>query len=223
MQISVSNDKLINLVVTQLNNFFGEEEKGRVFLLKAIEKAIERIEHCFSFTTNKYYRNRGKVFFHPFHAGQYTIFLYFLSMVVFKEGRKILADKIYYLNKALNSVDLYYEVELPEIFGLDHPLGSVIGRAKFSDFFFFTQNCTVGNNKGVYPVFGENVSLLAGATVIGKSHIGNNCIISANTYIKDQDVPDNSLVFGISPDLTIKHKEESFFWGDDAFFTKKPY
>jgi serine O-acetyltransferase len=38
-----------------------------------------------------------------------------------------LADRIYYLNKALNGLDLFYEVEMPDVFYLDHPVGTVIG------------------------------------------------------------------------------------------------
>ena len=46
-------------------------------------------------------------------------------------------DKIYYLNRLLNSVDLFYKVTLPDIFMLDHPLGSVIGRGTFGNYFSF--------------------------------------------------------------------------------------
>ncbi len=219
MIISISNERLIDLTTKQLDSLFIYDGKAEAdWLAKGISEALKKIEYCFGFNKNKYYRKDNVVFFNPFHSGQYAIFLYFLSKIVSYDGNnKLLADKIYYLNKALNGVDLYHEVVLPDVFGLDHPLGSVIGRAKYSNFFFFAQNCTVGNNKGIYPSFGENVSLLAGATVIGNCHIGGNCIISANTYIKDQDVPDNSLVFGSSPNLIIKHKDESYFWKNNMF------
>lgn len=57
-------------------------------------------------------------------------------------GDTVLADKIYYLNKMMNSVDLFYEIELPMHFGLEHPLGTIMGRAKFGDYFYFYQQCT---------------------------------------------------------------------------------
>ncbi|TEB40985.1 transferase, partial [Flavobacterium circumlabens] len=34
----------------------------------------------------------------------------------------------------LNSCDLFYEVNLPDIFFLDHPLGTVIGRGVFKNY-----------------------------------------------------------------------------------------
>ena len=79
-----------------------------------------------------------------------------------------MADRIYYLNKALNGVDLFYEVELPDVFFLDHPVGSVLGQTQRNgDFFSFSQNCTVGNNKGIYPTIGQNVQMMAGAMIVG--------------------------------------------------------
>ena len=46
--------------------------------------------------------------------------------------------------------------------------------------------------------------------VIGQSKIGNSVIISANTYIKDENIPDNSIVFGSSPNLTIKRRSNEY-------------
>jgi serine O-acetyltransferase len=67
---------------------------------------------------NKYYRCGDQTYFNPFHSGQYSIFLYFLSRAVFLShpSSGTLADRIYYLNKALNSLDLFYEVQMPRIF-----------------------------------------------------------------------------------------------------------
>lgn len=52
---------------------------------------------------------------------------------------------------------------------------------------------------------GNHVKMLSNSKVIGNSRIGNNVIISAGTYIKDQDVPNDVIVFGNSPDLVFKH------------------
>jgi len=95
---------------------------------------------------------------------------------------------------------------MPDVFSLDHPVGSVMGRAEYGNYFSFTQNCTVGNNKGIYPTIGENVTMMSGSKILGKTKIGNNAIIAANTYIKDTDIPSNCLVFGQSPNLVIKRR-----------------
>lgn len=104
----------------------------------------------------------------------------------------------------ISSVDLFYEIELPDVFMFDHPLGTVMGRAVYSNYFMFYQGCTVGNNYGFYPRFGEAVFMLSDSKVIGNCTIGDNVIIGANAYVKDVDIPANSLVFGQSPNLTIK-------------------
>ena len=54
---------------------------------------------------------------------------------------------------------------------------------------------TIGNNKGKYPSFGEFVILHSHSKVLGSCTIGSNVIISANTYLKDIDIPGNCIVF----------------------------
>ena len=120
-----------------------------------------------------------------------------------------LCDKIYYLNKIFHSVDLFYAVKLPAHFGAEHPLGAVMGRAKYSDGFFFYQGCTVGGTRDkqgnlYYPTLGENVHMFSNSSILGNSHIGNNVNIGAGCIVKNQDIADNCTVFGESPNLIIK-------------------
>jgi serine O-acetyltransferase len=202
------------LVRRQLDNLFVFDAANEGAVLdRAIDVTFERSMNCFSHIRNKYYRRDGQPRFDPFHSGLYSIFLYFLSNAISNMGpeRHSLADRVYYLNKALNGVDLYHEIELPEIFFLEHPLGSVLGRARYSNYFSFSQNCTVGNNRGVYPRLGENVSMMSGAKVLGDCDIGSHVILSANCYVKDTSIPSCSIVFGSSPDLVVKHKPVEYF------------
>jgi serine O-acetyltransferase len=207
MKLELDKAPLVALVKQQLTSLFifdGETEEAT--LVAGINRALEKCEYCFSKTSNKYYSRDGQAYFNPFHSGQYSIFLYFLSRAVWEDqaAPATLADRVYYLNKALNGLDLLHEVNMPDVFFLDHPVGTVIGRGSFGDGFSFGQNCTIGNNKGVYPRLGKNVSLMSGGKILGDCSIGDNVIISASSYVKDQDVPADSLVFGISPDLTVK-------------------
>lgn len=214
MKIEITKLKLIELIKGQLKALFlfDEHDEGKV-LLDAVDLSLEHCEYCFRHTRNKYYQQEGETYFNPFHSGQYSIFLYFLSRQIYllSKQHNTLSDRVYYLNKCLNSLDLYYEVEMPSIFFLDHPIGSVLGRAQYGEKFSFSQNCTVGNNKGIYPIIGENVRMMSGSKVLGNCNIGSNVIISANTYIKDCDIPECSLVFGSSPNLIIKKKEKDYF------------
>ncbi len=74
------------------------------------------------------------------------------------------------------------------------------------------QGCTVGSNynrrtsKVDYPVIGENVSMMSNAKIIGHALIGDNVTLAANAYVKDMDIPSDSFVFGVSPELVIRRK-----------------
>ena len=167
------------------------------------ETAIQRTHKCLDGTKDKYFHagviNAG-------HTGQYCTFLYFLCNECYQLGLTPEASAIYALNKALHGCDLFYEIELPEVFHLDHPVGSVMGRASFGEFFSFGQNCTVGNNRGIYPTIGSRVKMCAGSMILGNSTVGDNVIIGAGAIVKDDTIPPNSLVFGQSPELIIRKR-----------------
>lgn len=205
MIIEIKKKILVQNLIKQIENLFGLTNKEEEIIHKCFLKTLTRSEYCFANTNNKYYKKKSKTYFNPFHSGQYCIFLYFFSNTVYRYLKgSLLSDKIYYLNKTLNGLDLFYEVEMPKIFILDHPVGTVIGKASIKNYFSFSSNCVVGNNKGIFPKLGSNVYLSTGCTILGDCNIGNNVIFSANSYILDSDVPSNSIVYGRHPDIEIK-------------------
>lgn len=207
-----------DMVLNQIGNNFFKSIDDEMLITKHLPKVLERFEENIKHNDNKYYykineRGEKEAYFDPLHTCQWLLFLYLLANTIYKyekekpEAARIVCDKIYGQSKTVSGCDIYYEVEMPDIFCFDHPMGSFIGRATYGDNFSFTQGCTVGNNNEIYPVIGKNVKMLTGSTVLGDSHIGDNCVISAGTMIKDQDVPSNSIVSGKSPSLTIISKE----------------
>jgi len=201
-EISKKNIFTYDILIRQLESLFGIDNNEKDIVWLGFEMALESCKNCFSKINSKYYfHNENSFLLNPLHSGQYTIFLYYLSrsLYVSSIANRSLLDKIYYLNRSLNSVDLFYEVDLPKVFYTDHPLGSVIGRAKFGNNFSFQQNCTVGNNKSIYPVISENVIMLTGATIIGECFVGKNTIFGAHSFIKDVNIPKNSIVVGRYP------------------------
>jgi serine O-acetyltransferase len=202
---------IFELLSKQLNNFFNIEIDEIKILKKNFIKGLSRSKFCFSKSKNKYYKFKNRTLFNPFHSGQYSIFLYFLSNSLFNHYKnlrdhkiKILADKVYYLNKMLNGLDLFYEVKMPKVFFLDHPVGTVIGRAKIKNNFSFSARCCVGNNGGIYPRIGVNVLMCNGSSIIGNCKVGNNIIFAANSSIVDINIPNNSIVYGQYPNNVIK-------------------
>lgn len=82
-------------------------------------------------------------------------------------------------------------------FSLEHFLGIVIGSdVVIGDNCKIYQQVTLGQKNNRYPKIGDNVTIYAGAKVIGGIEIGNNVTIGANAVVLN-DVPDNSIVVGI--------------------------
>jgi serine O-acetyltransferase len=206
MDLTLTPDKLVSYVARQIENTFPDAEITPEPLRAYIGKSLERLEYCFSHIKAKYFNDGNQTFFSHLHSDQYAMFLYYLSNTIWQmDGDKMLASKIYYLNKNLHALDIFYEVELPEIFLLSHCVGTVFGRAKYSNYLFVSQNCTIGGNLAYeYPVIDEGVALYVGSKVIGRSHINSHCVISAGTLVMDSDVPASRVVFGIHPNIQFK-------------------
>ena len=214
MQLLISRSHILDNLCRQIDSFFSCSEEEYSVLEAYLDKALERVEKCFQGFDNKYFKTEsGGVKFNPFHSVQYMTFLYTLANELYRNGMSsTLSDKLYYLNKTMNGLDMFYAIELPEIWSAEHPVGSVLGRAKYGDGFFFYQGCTVGGNRGkdgilYYPVIGKNVRMYANSSFIGKCNIGDNVILGAGALVKDTDIPSNSIVFGQSPHLIIKENK----------------
>ncbi len=158
----------------------------------------------------KYYRTNDKTpIVNPLHTAHYARLIYYFSRVLFlKNVDRLILDQMFLSIKTRCNIDLFYEVELKRYFLPEHALGTVIGRAKYDDYLVVCQNCTIGNNRNVYPRFGKGVVLRPGAVVLGDCSIGDNVQISAGTIVIDRDIPANSIVFGRSPDLVIRQSHE---------------
>ena len=216
MIYTIPKEDIFKLVIKQLESFFpvltSKEHKD---LEACFDKGLKKCEYNFSHSENKYFTTviEGEKItrFDPCHSIQWMTFLYYLSHELYLMKSK-LCDKVYYLNKVMHSVDLFYAVELPAAFCAEHPLGSVMGRAVYGENFFFYQGCTIGgfhckDGSIVYPTIGDNVRMFANSSVLGNSHIGNNVKIGAGALIKNQDVPDGCVVFGSSPNIIIKQSK----------------
>jgi serine O-acetyltransferase len=206
LKLAMTTDELVEYVGRQLNHVFPDGRVSTRQLRPHVEKALERIERCFSAIKMKYYFDGVHACFSHLHTDQYAAFLYFLGNSIYRNGGNLaIAAKVYALNKALHAVDVLYEVQLPELFLFEHPLGTVLGRATYANYFVVYQHCTVGSNlAGVYPTLGEGVVMYAGSAIIGRCTVGANCWVSAGTRVMDTDLPSNTIAFGQAPHPVIK-------------------
>lgn len=171
--------------------------------LEAIHPALDRI---FRRIRNKYYREEGEPVLRLAHNAQFTIVLYLLSRAVFENGKWTLADRLYALLRMVSSADLFYEVRLPDVWGCDHPLGSVIGRGEFARdaTLYFSQNCNIGNNRRVFPRITGNLHMLPNSSLLGGTQVSGNVVLANGACVIDAGELSNCMVFGRSPDLMIK-------------------
>ena len=213
-------EDLVKITDTQLKSIFAYSNSSAINTYA--KPALDRVLKSFNHSNNKYCQdiaNEGAGI-REYHSGQYSIYLWYLSNEAYKANDIQCADVLYCLNKALHAVDWLYAIELPDFWSVEHPLGSVMGRAKYGDHFFFYQGCTVGGNNNMYPTIEEYVAMFSDSKVLGEAHIGKYVILGANTYIIDEDVPDYSLVFGQSPNLTIKKRSKEEMKGRFKQFWK---
>ena len=203
MICSLSQEDVVRLLYRQLESFVLPDFLfDKQVIMDACIAVYPRLEVNFSHSANKYFgfdTENGRVSrFDPFNTIQWMTFLYYLSRELYHRNSN-LCDKVYYLNKIMHSVDLFYAIELPDIWSAEHPLSSVMGRAKYSNGFFFYQGCTVGGTRGKdgklhYPIIEKNVRMYANSSVLGHCHIGQNVQIGAGALVKNQDVPDDCIV-----------------------------
>jgi serine O-acetyltransferase len=204
--VSLSPDELSSYLAAQLSAFFPDRTVSRSELGKFVQAGLDRIERNHRLQNRKYTRQGDSVCFDHLNTDQYAVFLYYVANSIHQlDGSRELAKKVYALNKALHAVDIYFEFLLPEVFVMQHPVGTVLGRAEYGNYLFVYQQCLVGVGlDGNAPVLGEGVVLFGGSSIIGNSQIGSNAWISAGSLVLDGSIPDNSLVFGRTPDLTVK-------------------
>lgn len=168
-----------------------------------VETALERIER------NVRRQIGGERGFDPLVSGQYATFLYYLSHAL-RDDRRV-ATHLFLLNKALNGIDLFYDVVMPDHFLIGHTVGMVFARAIYGDFCVFHQGCTVGRILDDRPILGDGVIIYPGGAIIGRCRIGANTIVSAGVQVINADTPGNCIVFsGQDGRPVFKHVTEQF-------------
>jgi serine O-acetyltransferase len=197
MILSVTSSELKEYTSRQLNNIFPDNHCVKASDLDNFaDTALDRLNFCFSHISfNRYYEN-GQSKFNHLYTDQYLVYLWFLANTIWKQnGDDRIISKIYYLNKVLHSFDCMYNTSLPDIFLVLHGAGTMLGKATYSDYFLVLQGCTVGSQRGDYPVLGKGVALTANSSIIGKCNIGNRCTISSRTLLFQKDLADDSTAF----------------------------
>lgn len=205
LSLSINEPSLVTYVTKQLNHYFPDDDVvTENTVASVIYDALARVERCFQTIHLPYYLKNENPFFNHLHGDHYAAFLYILSRQAYLSSLEILATKIFLLNKALFGIDAFYTIQLPESFVFVHPLGTILGRATYSNHFVVYQGVTIGANaEGIYPTFSEQTLLFSNSSVIGECQIGKNFVLGAKSSLIDTIVPDNKVLVGNYPNHKI--------------------
>ncbi|MFZ6861182.1 hypothetical protein ACO0K7_00955 [Undibacterium sp. Ji67W] len=189
--VHLGRSGLLRYLENQLSSFFPDGKNGRDVLEKYIDEALVRTGNCI---------NRVKMWtpdtFNYLHSTQYCMFLYFLSNSIHRnEHQPDICTKLFYLNKALNGIDLFYEIEMPPVFFIGHSVGIVLAKATYGNYLVLYQNSTVGKNHGAAPILGEGVIMYPNSAIIGDCKVADRSVISQGVSVISRDTQANSLVF----------------------------
>ncbi|MBB3162647.1 hypothetical protein E0I74_05585 [Rhizobium laguerreae] len=175
--------------IRRLIPFGDETEFGLVE--KHLPEALQRLDHCVS---NVAIWKAGR--FDILHSSQYCIFLYYLSNTIWKQEKATaICTKLFLLNKQLNAIDVFYEIEMPEIFFIGHSVGIVLAKATYGNHLVLYQNSTVGKNNGVAPVIEDGVILYPNTAVIGGSRVRERSIIAQGVSVINRDTEPKRIVY----------------------------
>lgn len=185
MELSLSKQDLLKYIALQMDHFFPDKYylKGND-VSSALELALERLEYCYQHICVKAYNDEKQTYFSHLHGDQYSQFLYYFSNSLWSiSENKPLCDKMVQLNRCLSGMFYSYNSGLPDIFYFSHPVGSVLGKAKYGNYFSCRQNCTIATQYGEKQ-FGEWLFLGAGASILDTDiEIGERVIIGGGTTV----------------------------------------
>ena len=182
---------LARYIAKQLDSLFPMEgvEVDAERLLGLLPNALERLRPILEAV-----RNFDPTTFNHFNSLQYATFLYLLSNEQWRASPSdAMADRLFCLNRALNSIDLFYSVQMPEVFFISHGLGLVLGNATYGNRCVVFQHVTVGRVAEERPVIGQNVVLYPGVVVTGRAVVGDNSIVSAGAVVHSVHIPDDTV------------------------------
>ena len=148
--------------------------------------------------------------FNVLQSSQHTIFLYYLANTIWRRsGDTAAATRLFLMNKAFNAIDLFYEIEMPEVFYIGHSVGIVLAKATYGNYLVLYQNSTVGRHKDQIPVIGDRVVLYPNTAVIGRALVGDDAVVSQGVSIVNRSVPPGQIAFrGTGSDLAFQPRPD---------------
>lgn len=223
MYTSLNKRELCDYVIKQLETYMPDRYVvDKTILEESINIALLKCENCFKHILLPGYRDGDEAVFSHLHMDQYASFIYFLGNTIWeKYHEKTLCDKLLNLNRIVNGFFLSYKCEMPDIFILAHPVGSVIGNAKYSNGLYISQNVTINThvdgNGDIDLEIGEYCFLGAGAKIIGGKKIGNRVSIGVDAMVYNKEIEDDVVVKNMNGKMTFQKREKQLSFAETVF------
>lgn len=169
----------------------GREADFRAMIDAHFDVALERLHVCINACAP--WRPDQ---FNVLQSSQHCIFLYYLAHTIWsRSGETAAPTRLFLMNKALNGIDLFYEIAMPKVFYIGHSVGIVLAKATYGERLVLYQNSTIGRHKDRIPTIGEGVVVYPNSAIIGRCDIGDGAVISQGTSVLDADVGAGQLAY----------------------------
>lgn len=229
--MNIDRNKLCNLLDLSLNYVIDEKEED---IAPVFYDSIDKNENnCFAFINElkcirTVLKEDLKFFLDSDPAADSTdeiriaypgfraIAIYRVSHVLYKLGYKVHARFFSEIGHSMTGIDIHPAANIDYPLFIDHGTGIVVG-----------QTSSIGKNVKIYqcvtlgalslsnarelrgvirhPQVGNNVTIYAGASLLGAITIGDNVTIGSNVFLTE-NVPSNTRVVIGKPELIIKSK-----------------
>ena len=129
-----------------------------------------------------------------------------------RPGGRLAARLLSQLARAITGVEIHPGAQIGRRFFIDHGMGVVIGEtAEIGDDVLIYHGVTLGGRSMQrvkrHPTIGNNVTIGAGARVLGPVHIGDRVQIGANSVVV-KDVPAGAVATGVPAKVRFPDKGE---------------
>lgn len=189
--LRMDRPRLLRYVAQQLHHTLPDDFDPTADLDQHFDEALSRLRTCIN-AVRAWVPNR----FDPLHSTQYCSFLYFLANTIWRRtGHTDTPTRLFLLNKALNGIDLFYEIEMPPVFFIGHSVGIVFAKATYGNYLVVYQNSTVGKNHGVAPVLGDGVVMYPNTAIIGRCEVGDGTVLAQGVSLINTSTPGHCTVY----------------------------
>ncbi len=190
--IHLERSALAGYVQSQVKNLLPLPDNDDLNLIDVhLDEALRRVGRCIDQV-----RMWRPGEFDVLHSSQYCIFLYYLANTIWRrEQQRSICTKLFLLNKALNAIDCFYEIELPDVFFIGHSVGIVLAKATYGNHLVLYQNSTVGKNHGNAPVLEHGVIMYPNTAIIGDCLVRERSVISQGVSVINRNTEANRVAY----------------------------